>query len=344
MRIIFVGGIQRKEDRDASRFFSTSNKLIHGLIRSGHQVLYFSDRDAKREAFFWNRRLNPNKRLLKKVKLYRPELIFFLHADLISLDTICEIKSLYPEVRMAQINLDPTFHPKNKIRLEKWHEHVNATFLTTHNNGLLSGNRTYFIPNPVDLSVESYRAFENNSQFDLFLAHGAYIDNQDPRKLTVDAIKANLPNLRFSYHYAPLNGGIWGHTYYQTLAQSRMGLNLTRHKEEKYTADSPNSLYLYSSDRLSQYMGNGLLIFTHKAHKLNELFEEDKEMVFYKDHAELIEKLSYYKHHDAQAREIAQIGWKKVHQEHSSTLVGQFMVDVLTNASTYDYQWPTAPF
>jgi nucleoside-diphosphate-sugar epimerase len=58
-----------------------------------------------------------------------------------------------------------------------------------------------------------------------------------------------------------------------------MGLNLSRGSSKKY----------YSSDRIAQLMGNGLLTFIDKKTKLNEIINSN-EAVFYKDVNDLIKK------------------------------------------------------
>ena len=63
-----------------------------------------------------------------------------------------------------------------------------------------------------------------------------------------------------------------------------MGLNLSRGKPYKY----------YSSDRIAQLMGNGLLTFVDKKTRLNDFFF-NKELIFYNDIYDLSYKLKKYK-------------------------------------------------
>ena len=55
---------------------------------------------------------------------------------------------------------------------------------------------------------------------------------------------------------------IWADNFINKISNSYMGLNLSRGKPIKY----------YSSDRLDQLMGNGLLTFVDKKTQLGDFF------------------------------------------------------------------------
>ena len=60
-----------------------------------------------------------------------------------------------------------------------------------------------------------------------------------------------------------------------------MGLNLNSDRRETATTPAPaEELYLYSSDRVAQLLGCGLLTLSFRVNALMELFEEGREMVF----------------------------------------------------------------
>ena len=61
---------------------------------------------------------------------------------------------------------------------------------------------------------------------------------------------------------------IWGANYYYYLSKSKMALNISRGSYQN----------LYSSDRISSLIGNGLLSFYNK--KLNLKIIYNKEVVF----------------------------------------------------------------
>ena len=79
-----------------------------------------------------------------------------------------------------------------------------------------------------------------------------------------------------------------------------MGLNLSRGKPIKY----------YSSDRIAQLLGNGLLTFIDAKTQFNNFFNKD-EVIFYNNLLDLSEKLNYYKENDELRRKIAKKGREK---------------------------------
>ncbi len=141
MRILCVGGIH--DATNAHRYYGVTQKLINGFIRSGHTVLYFSDRDASRNSNVFKSRIwgvkQANRALLEKIKVFQPNLIIFKHADVIWPSTLEEIARLWPEIRMAQVNIDALFNPDNIDRIRKksglvhanFNHHVWARFVTT---------------------------------------------------------------------------------------------------------------------------------------------------------------------------------------------------------------------
>ena len=76
-----------------------------------------------------------------------------------------------------------------------------------------------------------------------------------------------------------------------------MGLNLSRGKPIKY----------YSSDRITQIIGNGLVTLIDEKTQYNNFFNE-KEMVFYKNLDDLSEKILKICHDDKLRRSIGKRG------------------------------------
>ena len=103
----------------------------------------------------------------------------------------------------------------------------------------------------------------------------------------------------------------------------------------------PEDLYVYSSDRIANLTGNGVLTFTHSKYNLDKLFTED-EMVFYDSNNDLIEKIVHFLKNDEERRRIAKNGWKKARRELNERLATQYIVDVLLRENiSHPYIWPT---
>ena len=80
-----------------------------------------------------------------------------------------------------------------------------------------------------------------------------------------------VPDINFDIYW--MNGvqPIWGDKFLNTLSNYKMGLNLSRGKPVKY----------YSSDRIVQLIGNGLLTFIDKRTKLNEIISDKVNVSFF---------------------------------------------------------------
>ena len=108
-----------------------------------------------------------------------------------------------------------------------------------------------------------------------------------------------------------------------------MGLNLSRGEPLKY----------YSSDRICQLFGNGLLTFIDKKTKLDNFFSS-KEDILDKDISDLIEKILKYKKDNKERKLIAKNGKLKYMKYLNSNLVSQFIIDQIFDfKSKYNYIW-----
>jgi hypothetical protein len=347
MRVIIVGGNQLKYA--ASRFYDYANKLGNGFIRNKHTVLRFFDRDVARlNNVFRSRKMGvygANKSLLQQARSFEPDLVIFIHADVIKSDTLSLLRKNHPDVKLAQLSIDPLFIPGTILRLNQKSALLDATFITTAGKGLSrisGGQAAYYIPNIIDSSMETGRAFENNGDIDLIFACGSFDrGGGDPRKATVDLIRQRLPHIKFPKHVSFENGGLWGADYVKTLARSKCGLNLSREREGRSNLATPDDLYVYSSDRISHLTGNGVLTFSHRKYNIDKLYGED-EMVYYDNDEDLVSKIAYFLENDNKRRKIAKKGWEKAHLHLNERLGAQFITDVLSNNKfSHPYIWPT---
>ena len=83
---------------------------------------------------------------------------------------------------------------------------------------------------------------------------------------------------------------------------------------------------LYSSDRISSLIGNGLLVFLENKTKLNKMFQDKKEVVFFNNKKDLLKKIIYYLENDKIRRRIARNGCKKYHQKFNNVEVTKYML------------------
>ncbi len=351
MRILHIGN--GNEKHLGRRFYDVGRKLQHGLIRNHHNALFFSDRDVARKNGILGTKLKgeeaANRLLLKLAKNFQPELVLLGHADIITNDTLAEIRAILPSTRMAQFNVDPLFRPENHQAILARVPYMDASFITTGGEVLkryaAKDHVVSYMPNPVDAALEHYRAHEVEApKYDVFYAVRATTMQDaasNDRLVMPRYLREHVEGLNPSFHGFDDAPELFGVGFYEAIGASSMGLNLSHKQTTKGAViqATDDEKYLYSSDRISQYLGNGLLTFTERGFALEEMFAED-EVVYFSDKEELADKVGYYRQHNAERMRIAAHGWRKAHQEHSAEKVAQYMVNVTCGtARAYEYGW-----
>ena len=312
--------------------YNTGIRINNGLIRQGHNILSLSDRDL---ISFSKSFRDPsgakylNNLIKNSVDNFKPDLIIMGHADKVDSNLLYETKIKYKHTNIAQWFLDPLSkkgpdYLKNKSRILDKSGVVDASFVTTDPRALdFSIENSFFIPNPCDKSLDYLENFNNKQDYDIFYAisHGVHRGilrpgKSDEREVFIKKLKKKCFKVKFDTYGMFGRQPVWGDEFLKKLSNSRMALNLSRGKPVKY----------YSSDRLAQLMGNGLLTFMDKKTKYYDFFDSN-EMIFYDNIDDLSEKIMKYSKDDNLWRKIARNGHNKYHKFFNSTLVAKFIVD-----------------
>ena len=350
MRVLLIGNAGESEP--GRRHYGVERKLANGFVRNGHQVLFFSDRDtARASSIFKSSRAGrgaANTKFLEAVQNFAPQAIVAMHACLMTTETFATAKAAQSRPRLAQVCVDPLFRAINAAFLADRAQIFDATFVTTAGAALATfsnaSNVCAFIPNPVDASIEEGRNFERpDLDFDVFFAANAGGDRPEDWRRATPAGMAQAPGLKCSFHGFDGRPGLFGAAYFAALAQARMGLNLNSDRAEDASERAPPSeLYLYSSDRISQLLGCGLMTLSFRVNQMTELFEEGVEMAF-ADTPEAMRDLALrFKRDDFARRRIAEAGWRKAHRAFNERKVAGFIEDVLFRRPLREvYEWPT---
>ncbi len=333
LKIIHVTNFN--ERHNARLFYNTGRRINNGLVRLNNSVVTLSDRDVvSRE-----RKINDvtgskslNNKLLEVVGNIKPNLILFGHADQISNDTIIKIKNFYPEIKFGQWFLDkmdngPWKHNKKRFLMK--YDLMDCNFCTTHPASLsFNKNRTFFIPNPVDKTFENLKIFKNkNIKNDLFFAmsHGVHRGvlkkgKTDEREKFLESLISLNPEIKFDFYGYSNIQPIWADTFKEKIKNSKMALNLSQGK----------SLKFYTSDRIAQLVGNGILTFISKDTYLNKIFKDD-EVVFYSGVKDLSIKIRKFKNDEKLRNTIAKKGMEKYHKYMNSEIVCKYMIEKIFN-------------
>ena len=137
----------------------------------------------------------------------------------------------------------------------------------------------------------------------------------DDRVHFINKLLDCTPDIKFDLYGINKVQPIWADHYFKTIANAKMGLNLSRGQAIKY----------YSSDRITQIVGNGLVCLIDEKTQYRNFFS-DKEMVFYKNINELSEKIKKIAKDDKTRRSIARKGKEKYMKYFNSTLVADYIL------------------
>ena len=345
LRILHVTNFN--ERLDGRLFFNTGRRLNNGFIRLGHSVLGFSDRDIQKyyknfNDFKGSKTLND--KLKKTCYNYKPDLVITGHADLISKEQIQELKEDNPNTKFAQWFLDPLNKNgpdfiRNKERILDKIDLMDGTFITTCPsvlNFLPKNDKNFYIPNPSDNSFETLNNYKKSCSVDVFfaLSHGVHrgklkLGKEDDRIIFLEKLQKITSDIKFDLYGMNNVQPIWADHYFKTISNAKMGLNLSRGNAIKY----------YSSDRITQIVGNGLVCLIDEKTQYRNFFN-DKEMVFYKNINDLSEKILKISKDDNLRRNIAKRGKDKYMKHFNSMNVAKYIIDKTLDLNTNQkYLW-----
>ena len=311
LKIIHITNFNQRFD--GRLHYNTGKRLQNGLIRLGHNVLAISDRDI----------INKNKTLkdlsgrkslqnsiINTCKNFNADCIILGHADAVENNTLELLKNSNKNLKICQWFLDPIGkdgpdYNKNNDRIIQKTKFLDATFLTTDPSILRNKiNNSFFIPNPCDQSFEVLKNYENNCEKDVFFAmsHGVHRGllkkgKNDDRENFINKLIKNNKKIKFDIYGMNDVQPIWGDKFLNILSNSSMGINLSRGSPVKY----------YSSDRIAQLIGNGLLTFINEKSFFSDFIPKNC-FTSYKDINDLGYKLNKYKKDKKDRIKIAKTG------------------------------------
>ena len=331
------------ERHDGRLFFNTGRRINNGFIRLNHSVLEFSDRDI----VSYYRRINDpsgasklNKKLFNTVYNYVPDIIVLGHADLIKKETLYKIKKSFPNIKICQWFLDRMDGPWqiNKERFLDKIDYTDSNFCTTSPDvlNLPKDKKIKYIPNPVDESFERLNVFSNNNLInDVFfaLSHGVHRGvlkkgKFDGRESFINKLMDITPNIKFDLYGINNIQPVWADSFYKVIEKSKMGLNLSQGKPIKY----------YSSDRITQLVGNGLLTFIDEKTQFGDFFKKD-ELIFYNSISELSDKIIKYSLDDKERIKVAKKGKYKYFKYFNSSLIAKYIIARTFGDNKTKYLW-----
>ena len=325
--------------------YNTGRRLNNGFVRLGHNVLTLSDRDIihdNKKIFDPTGKKKLQNSIILNYKNFKPDCIVLGHADSINGDTLAQLRDTNKHLRICQWFLDPihTTAPayiKNNNRINKNSNNIDFTFLSSCPSLLKNKiNNSFFIPNPADKSFEILKNYETNCSNDVFFAmsHGVHRGilkdgKYDQREKFIKRLIKNNPKINFDIYGMNKIQPVWGNDFINAISKSKMGINLSRGKAAKY----------YSSDRIAQLLGNGLLTFIDKQTQFRDLLGKNS-IVYYSNFEDLSYKINKYKKDTKIAKQIAKNGRDIYLKYFNSTIVSDYMLSKLFDyKSKFKFLW-----
>mgnify|MGYP001217895307 CR=1 FL=1 len=343
LRILHITNFN--ERHNGRLFFNTGRRINNGFIRLGNSVLEFSDRDIQKHYKSYSDITGAkslNDKLRKTCYNYKPDLVVLGHADLISAKMLGQLKDEYPNLKVAQWFLDPLNkngpdYDKNKGRILDKSQFIDSNFITTSPdvlNFLPKNEKNFYIPNPSDPSFETLKNFEHDCSNDVFfaLSHGVHrgslkLRANDDREFFIKKLKNSSKDIKFDIFGVDNVQPIWADQYFKAISNSKMGLNLSRGSPIKY----------YSSDRITQITGNGLVTLIDEKTGYRDFFN-DNEMIFYNSVSDLSEKILKISRDEKLRKKIGKNGKLKYLKYFNSNLVAEYIINKtfdINNNKTY---------
>ena len=337
-KILHISNFNEKNNQ---RLFNISiaSKLTNGLIRNNCDVINFSYRNYLSNKVF----PNLDKDILEISKNYKPDLVLLGHNNILKDNTMEKLKNEKKRISLWYEDHIADYGPNWKSNLnliEKNNRFIDNYFITTHPSVIkskINKNKLHFLPIPVDENIETLKIYENKHRYkDLFfaLSHGVNFgglrsSSNDERELFLKKILSLGKGINF--HLLGINNDKprWNYDFYKEMMICKMSLNLSRGKPLKYA----------SSNRIASYMGNGILTFINEKVKMHELFS-NKEMVFYKNEKDLIEKIIDLKDDIERINKISKKGRDKYFRIFNNTIISDSILSKSLDVSPkYKYAW-----
>ena len=325
-----------KKERGYSFEHNNFYDALLALDGGRHQITYFAFDEIMRAAG----RAAMNERLIETVKTIRPDLTFFcIFGDEIDKKTLAAVKNL---------KLTTTF---NWFTDDHW-RFDNFSKYWCWNFDYIGTTDSHAPANYARIGYEHCVKTQWACNTHMYTPSGKAISHD----LTfVGQAHGNRPRVAAQIRQAGITVECWGSGWphgrisqeklIEIFSTSKINLNLTnssdiiskksiakifvyRRSDETYHAYSPlawlsniTSLLHKRREQIKgrnfEVPGTGGFLLTADADNLRDYYQDGKEIVIFKDTADLIEKARYYISHDAEREAIAKAGYERTLREHT---------------------------
>lgn len=339
-KILHIANFDEKNDYRLSSI-NLATKISNGFMKNKFHTTNFSDRFFSQQNLF----SDIDGKIINIIKNLKPKLILLGHTNSLKIETLKNIKDKFPEIKIAfwyedSINKKGPDYIKNRTFVEKYKNYVDQYFITTDVNNIESSipkNKLNFIPIPASSLSENLNLYKiKNHEYDIFYAVSHGVNRGDLKKNKIDERYIFLKLLMtksedITYNIFGFNNiqPIWGDEFINQMSKCRFGLNLSRGQPIKY----------YSSNRIASLMANGVPTLIDEKVKFSDFFSNN-EIIFYKDHYDLIDKVNFYKKNDRKRIQIGINGKNKYFKIFNNQIVSDYIFSkTLGTKPKYNYIW-----
>jgi spore maturation protein CgeB len=341
-RILMVAALEHKPHK---MFLDQTVKLGKGFIRLGHDVRYFSYASALMElspfkgrtlgAFFCKSKVDDL--LASQAKNYKPDIIHLGFARVLDAETIEKMRQAAPNATL--IGFDGDLWPA--LRRERIDVAKKLDILMATNDG--ASLHAYkdagvplcvFMPNMCDPDVDHRYDVEDKWKTDI-LWTGLII--HDPKRYPGEQMRyeivsrlAKTPNCSvYGCCGKPNIGGI---DYLYAISGAKIGLSI----------NADNSIRLYHSDRLTNYLSCGACVLAKKVPDTFLLFKDGQHLRYFDTAEEFFKLADWYLKHEDERKRIADVGMKYIHEQFNCVKIAGYILD-LVEKGKYSAPWNPAP-
>ena len=338
--ILHIANFDEKNDFRLSNI-NLAKKISDGLIKQKFNITNFSDRYFSQKNFL----SKIDDKIIKIINNLRPNLILLGHTNSLRIETLKNIKDKFSNTKIAfwyedSININGPDFSKNKIFLEKYVNYVDQFFITTDKNNVQASipkKKINFIPVPCSETSENLDLYNTkNHQFDIFYAISHGVNRGVLKKGKIDHRFNFIESLINKSDYITYNlfgfnnvQPVWGNDFISEISKCKFALNLSRGEPVKY----------YSSNRIASCVANGIPTLIDERTKYNDFFS-NKEMIFYKNVDDLIDKVIFFKKNEKKRIQIGLNGKKKYFKIFNNKIIADYIVTkTLGTKPAFNYIW-----
>jgi len=336
-RIFFVSRTHDYTDRLVA---TTLRKEVKGFIRLGLDTQVFSYNNALLQASpvksrkFAGRfyKSHVDDLLVKQIKSYNPDVVHVSFAKFLDAETVRLMREAAPDAFFIGADGDiwPELH-KNLVEAAK---QLNMVMTTYAGRGLeayeKAGIQCVFRPNMCDPDIEHrYKVSHNWRSNILFTGQIKYkrYPTEDIRIQIINRLACMENCVLYGCCSRPKVGGI---NYFYAISGARIGLSI----------NADNSIRLYHSDRLTQYLACGTFVLAKRVPDSDLLFRDGIHLKYFDTVEEFCDLADWYLSHEGERIKIANAGMHRVHTEFNCERMAKYTIDLIEKGS-YSAPWTT---